>query len=247
MHNALMKGRIEGASAARLASARKAAGATSVVRAGAGRVFEEEEGEDGGELPRMKRRRVEGSKTTTTPKDTTPTTHTEQPYHAAEDSLTARPTISAHKINTLFTPLPTHPLDPQTSIPTPPLVFHGPSIFQRPPVRIFERMVPPEDRAFGDAYSLMGPQRDRSEGLAVLEIGVGEVGDAVEKRERARRRRVKRLERVSRGFGGWDREFGVPVDVDGAEEVDVPDWEERLEVVSLAFREGDAGADLCVV
>lgn len=231
MHNALMKNRLEGASAARLASARKG---TTV----SGRVFAEEENDEGAELPSPKRRRVGAHEkvgaTETTLRKHVPTETIPVEVDALPGS--SRPTTSATKINTLFHPLASHPLDPQTPIPAPPLVFTGPTIFQRPPAgsRIFDRMVPADDRAFGDAYALMTDRsKTQHHDVALLEIDVHEVRDAYEKRERTRKRRLRRIERAARGFAGWDREFGVPFEEE-RDARDVPDWEERLEEVGFS-------------
>lgn len=231
MHNALMKNRLEGASAARLASARKPTTAS-------GRVFAEEEDEEGNELPSPKRRRA-GARgkvdaTGTTPGHPAPTETNPVEFDALPGP--SRPATSATKINTLFHPLAAHPLDPQTPIPAPPLVFTGPTIFQRPPAgsRIFDRMVPSDDRAFGDAYALMTDRsRSHPHDVALLEIDVHEVRDAYEKRERARKRRLRRIERAARGFAGWDREFGVPFEEEERDAREVLDWEERLEEVGI--------------
>lgn len=102
-------------------------------------------------------------------------------------------------------------------------------------------MVPPDDIAWGDPYSLMSSRRRGQGSSSVLAIEVGQVGDACAKRERARKRRLKRLERLESGFvtgegAEWDREFGVPLDVGVEAADDGADWQERLDLVSSLTR-----------
>ncbi|GHJ87412.1 hypothetical protein NliqN6_3814 [Naganishia liquefaciens] len=237
MHNALMKNRLEGASAVRLGrgQGRVAAGSARAFAGEEEEVGAEEEGQPG--LPSPKRRRVgtrgnHGDADETTPRNPPPSEKAIP--HVGLDALpgSSRSATSATTINALFYPLPTHPLDPHCAIPAPPLTFSGSTIFQRPPSgnRIFDRLVPPDDRAFGDSYSLMSSRRtkDPHSQPGILEIAVHEVPDAYAKRERTRKRRLRRLARMARGMAGWDREFGVPFEED-EERADVPDWEERLD------------------
>lgn len=232
MHNALMKGKLEMASAVRLAGGR-----------GKERALDEEEEEEvtspskrqkagPASAAREARKGVDLVQVLDSPQADDPTTFT---------TLGERATVSAQKINSLFYPLPTFPLDPYTPIPQPPLVFSGPSIFYAPTLaqgRIAAKMVPPDDIAWGDPYSLMSRRRCGQGSLSVLAIEVGQVGEASAKRERARKRRLKRLMRLKSGLttadgeAPWDREFGVPLDT-GVEAADVgADWQERLDLVS---------------
>ncbi|KAJ9113736.1 hypothetical protein QFC20_001761 [Naganishia adeliensis] len=238
MHNALMKGKLEMASAVRLAGGR-----------GKERALDEEEEEEvmspsrrqktgPASAAREARKGVDLVQVLDSPQADDPTTFT---------TLGERATVSAQKINSLFYPLPTFPLDPYTPIPQPPLVFSGPSIFYAPTLaqgRIAAKTVPPDDIAWGDPYSLMSRRRCGQGSLSVLAIEVGQVGEASAKRERARKRRLKRLMRLESGLttadgeAPWDREFGVPLDT-GVEAADVgADWQERLDLYHAKISDG---------
>lgn len=172
-----------------------------------------------------------------------------------------RPTVSARKINRLFQPIPSLPVDPYSSVPAPPLVFTGSSIFYESEdrgERVFRKMVPPDDMVWGDPYALIDPRRlaggpSRDEALASLKLQPNQVAEANKKMERTKKRKLKRLQRLESGFQvvdpaetslpilenttcTWDREFGIPVDTNEqsvAASLDVPDWQERLDLVRL--------------
>lgn len=226
MHNALMKGKLEQASAVRLSGTR-----------GKQRAREEDDEEEGVTSP-SKRQHMSAGDTRPADLPRIQESPTDASTHMGT-TLADRPTISATKINTLFHPLPACALDPCISIPPPPLVFTGPTIFYQPAEgRVAGKQVPPDDVAWGDPYALMHRHRGGDSSLPVLTIDPAQVGEAVAKRERGRKRRLKRLLRVQAGFSAdevpavdeWDREFGVPLDV--GVEAGVADWQERLEVVS---------------
>ncbi|KAI5452120.1 hypothetical protein NCC49_001058 [Naganishia albida] len=225
MHNALMKGKLEMASAVRSTGGKK-------------RLFEEEEEEEGEVTSPSKRQKAGPSSATREARkgvDLVELINSPDPDAAPAK----RAIVSAQRINSLFRPLPACPLDPYTSIPQPPLVFSGPSIFYAPTLaqgRVAAKMVPPDDVAWGDPYSLMSHRKRGQGSLSVLSIEVGQVGEASTKRERARKRRLKRLERVESGFATgegvaeWDREFGVPIGVGADPGIESADWQERLDL-----------------
>lgn len=231
MHNALMKGKLEIASAVRSTGGKK-------------RLFEEEEEEEGEVTSPSKRQKAGPSSATREARkgvDLVELINSPDPDAAPAK----RAIVSAQRINSLFRPLPACPLDPYTSIPQPPLVFSGPSIFYAPTLaqgRVAAKMVPPDDVAWGDPYSLMSHRKRGQGSLSVLCIEVGQVGEASTKRERARKRRLKRLERVESGFATgegvaeWDREFGVPIGVGADPGIESADWQERLDLVSFCVR-----------
>ncbi|KAJ9109691.1 hypothetical protein QFC19_001921 [Naganishia cerealis] len=286
MHNALMKTKLESASATRMTASVKgkarALPSTSIKGAmGESLAFEGEDAEDD-DLPSPSKRRRVG--TTATPSAVEAAASARKGVDLAQvildDSTSAsafpsmdvdvsatdfgtlnRPTVSARKINRLFQPLPSLPVDPYASIPAPPLVFTGPFIFYESEdrgSRVFRKMVPPDDMVWGDPYALVNSRR-QTEGkssshnalLSILKIQPDQVAEANKKMERTKKRRLKRMKRLESGFKTedppepqstipenttctWDREFGIPVDTNEESvtaSLNVPDWQERLDLV----------------
>ncbi|KAJ9122561.1 hypothetical protein QFC22_001990 [Naganishia vaughanmartiniae] len=294
MHNAMMKNKLESVTAARITASVKGKERALPSRGGRGDkelenpVFDGENVEDD-DLPSPSKRRRVGTHAGQSAvqaaasarkgvdlaramlDDSTSAPALPSMKMDIDDSTTDfgklnRPTVSARKINRLFQPISSLPMDPYNSVPAPPLVFTGPSIFYEPEdrgSRVFRKMVPPDDMVWGDPYALINPKRQgggssRDDALVILKIQPTQVAEANKKMERTKKRRLKRLQRIESGFQvtdpmepsnsilenttcTWDREFGIPVDTNEqsvAASLDVPDWQERLDLYHSRLPEG---------
>ncbi|KAJ9098689.1 hypothetical protein QFC21_004337 [Naganishia friedmannii] len=295
MHNAMMKNKLESATAARTTASVKGKERALASRGGRGEkeldnpAFDGEDVEDD-DLPSPSKRRRVGTHAGQSAIEAAASARKgidlaqamlDDPVSAPafpsmdmdiDDPATDfgklnRPTVSARKINRLFQPIPSLPVDPYSSVPAPPLVFTGPSIFYESEdrgARVFRKMVPPDDMVWGDPYALINPRRQtgasssREVELAILKIQPNQVAEAYKKMERTKKRRLKRLQRLENGFQAaepaetsssilenttctWDREFGIPVDANEQSLVaslEVPDWQERLDVYQSRLPEG---------